>query len=296
MNTPASFELGRNKRLVAGALHYSGVSRLLTKLNLPSNGYVRAINYHQTLPENATNFERHLALYRRHFVGVSRDDLSQLLKTGTWKHDKPGLLLGFDDGMKSNYEVAAPLLEKYGFVGWFYVPAGLIDCPPTEQRAFADAHDLPGALVETPASDGRYAMTWDQLGDLVRRGHVVGSHTMTHRRMSSSLTAEELRREIVDSKALIEQKLGSACDSFCWVGGEETSYSAEAAKVIAGAGYTFGFQTNAGLTTRDTHPLQINRTNIEDRWPISMVTFQLSGIVDRKYAAKRDRIERLTRT
>lgn len=296
MNTPASFELGRTKRLVAGALHLSGLSRLLAKLNTPANGYVRAINYHQTIPRNAVNFEGHLLTYRKRFSCVTASDLTILLTRGRWGHDKPGLLISFDDGMKSNYDIAAPLLEKHGFVGWFFVPVGFIDCPPAAQREYADAHGMPGALVETPAADGRVAMNWIELRDLVHRGHVVGCHTQSHRRLGTSLSPDELRAEIADVKTTMEQRLGSPVGSFCWVGGEDDSYSAEAARVIAGSDYQFAFQTNAGLTTGRTHPLQINRTNIEDRWPLSIVAFQLSGLTDRKYAAKRERIEQLTRT
>jgi hypothetical protein len=80
------------------------------------------------------------------------------------------------------------------------------------------------------------------------------------------------------------------------VGGEETSYSAGAARAIADAGFRFSFMTNSAPITASTHPLQLQRTNIEASWPLDAVAFQLSGTVDLQYRAKRNRVNRATRT
>ncbi len=42
-------------------------------------------------------------------------------------------------------------------------------------------------------------------------------------------------------------------------------------------------------------PLQIQRTNLEAAWPLDVVRFQLSGVMDALYAPKRRRVNRLTR-
>lgn len=51
------------------------------------------------------------------------------------------------------------------------------------------------------------------LRELVRRGHAVGSHTMTHRPLSR-LTHGERRAELADSRTLIADTSGAVCEAF----------------------------------------------------------------------------------
>ena len=67
---------------------------------------------------------------------------------------KGGIVITIDDGTVDHYEIAAPTLEKYGMRGIF---------------------NIIGSRVGQPGY-----MTWDQLRDLVKRGHELGNHTWTH--------------------------------------------------------------------------------------------------------------------
>ena len=80
---------------------------------------------------------------------------------------------------------------------------------------------------------------------------------------------------------------------FCWVGGEETSYSSEAAKLIS-ENYKYSFMTNNAVIRPGDDPLQLQRTNIEAENPLELVRFQLSGLMDVYYTGKRRRVNRLT--
>lgn len=260
---------------------------------------VRAINYHGTPQDRAEGFERQLRFYSRHFEPVDRAGLEDLLAGGRRSRSagKPGLLISFDDGLLSNYEVAAPLLEKYGFAGWFFVPVAPIGDPrlagdPEHRERIRLRHgiDVSGEAREKPAF-----MSWAQVRDLGRR-HVVGCHTMNHCRLYGTLTEEKLRLEILESRVELERRLDREVDAFCWVGGEEDTYSRRAAEWIAKAGYRISFMTNPCPITAGTSPLQLQRTNIEADWPMPQVRFYLSGVMDVAYTRKRRRVNRLTRT
>ena len=138
-------------------------------------------------------------------------------------------------------------------------------------------------------------MSWVDAGNLARQ-HVIGCHSMTHARLRATLGVAALRHEIIASKLLMEARLGQAVHSFCWVGGEESSYSREAAELIDEAGYRYSFMTNTHPITEQTHPLQLQRTNLEANWPVSWVEFYLSGIMDAARTRRRKRINRLTNT
>lgn len=280
------------KLLLARTMAATGLSAFLLGAQsvIHRQGYVRAVNYHGTLPEHAALFEEHLRFYAEHFCPVTLGELDRFFKDGAWIAPKPGMVISFDDGLRSNFDVAAPILEKFGFTGWFFVPVGFIDAPVDEQRNFARAHAI--TYDQCPA-DGRLAMSWDELRALSIR-HVVGSHTRTHRRMESRLPAADIQDEIAGARVDLEARLGRPVETFCWVGGEERNYSAEAASVVRQAGYRYGFMTNNAPLVPGTDQFQIQRTNIEAAWPLEIVRFQLSGVMDALYAAKRSRVNRLT--
>ena len=79
------------------------------------------------------------------------------------------VVFSFDDGGVSFYTKAAPILEKYGFKGLFFISTSYIGTP--------------GFLTEA------------QIRDLAERGHEIGSHTHTHPQDISKLLREEMHTE-----------------------------------------------------------------------------------------------------
>lgn len=272
----------------------SGLSRLMDlptadrvidsvqRLRMP---FVRALNYHDVPPEDAARFEEHLRYYVAHYVCVAEADLVGLL-AGQWPHAKPGLLLSFDDGLRSHAEVVKPLLEQYGISGWFFVPIGFVDSPESDQQGFAQRHRID--CFE--ARPGRLALTWEQVRDLDRR-HTVGCHTWDHHRLSGEV---DFVREIRDAKAKLELELGHAVSDFCWVGGEEASYSRAAAQMIRDAGFERSFMSSSSPIRPGSNPLQLQRTNVESGYELALVRLLLSGVADLWHARRRRRVNRQT--
>ncbi len=242
--------------------------------------YIRAINYHGTPKKYQYNFENQLIFFKKNYSTVSLVDLENLLN-GKWIKEKPGLIISFDDGLKSNYDVAMPLLEKYGFIGWFFIPVGLIG---TGNCKLQD---------NTSNNDCGY-MTWGNVIELSKR-HIIGCHTLTHCRLFSNISEDKLESEIINSKKILEKKLKKKNKIFCWVGGEENTYTAKASKYIQKAGYKYSFMTNNELISYNTDRFHLQRTNIEADWSLHLVKFYLSGIIDIIYTKKRNRINKLTR-
>jgi peptidoglycan/xylan/chitin deacetylase (PgdA/CDA1 family) len=274
----------------------TGIDRVLLGLQrfVNRNGHVRAVNYHAVPQWHAESFRRQLEWYRKNFSSVGLDDLDALFATSTWKKDKPGLIVSFDDGRRDNVDVALPLLEEYGFIGWFFIPVGFVEAPPREQFTFAQTQRI-FRLPQDEKAD-RLAMTWDEIRDLDRRGHVVSCHTWTHCRLNESVPGDQQEREIAGAKSKIEQEIGRNVAAFGWVGGEESSFSAAAAHRVADAGFRYGFMNANAVITPKTNPLQLQRTNVEAVWPIEVVRFQLCGLMDAYSWRKRRRVDRLTRT
>jgi len=253
-------------------------AELLLQQMIYGNSFVRAISYHGTPSILAHNLEKHLRYFRHHFRPVMRLELDNLF-AGDTGGDKPGLLITFDDHHLSHYEVAAPLLEKYGFRGWFFVVSEQIEPTPARDRYGPGEHNL----------------SWKELSELQQRGHIVGSHTSNHIRLSKDLSPDVLNAEIAGSKKHLEEKLGVEIDSFCYPGSEAFGHSTAAARVIRESGYRYAFSTNSAPIQQHTNPLMIHRTGVDISYSLSRIRVAVSGAADIWFYKRRRRIDDLAR-
>lgn len=132
------------------------------------------------------------------------------------------VVISFDDGDLSCHSIAAPILERHGLRGHFFVVTGWIGQPGF--------------------------MTADHLRDLVRRGHAVQSHSCSHPRLPS-LPAARIDKELCDSKSDLEWILGVPVTQFSIPGGAYDDRVIEAARR---AGYAAVFNSVAGYN-EDAH-------------------------------------------
>jgi peptidoglycan/xylan/chitin deacetylase (PgdA/CDA1 family) len=275
------------KSLLGGVLGSELVYRMTDRrLNRPKMPFVRAVNYHDTPQKLASNLRTQLEWYSSHFSNCNYSQLRNLLENGAWDSPKPGLIISFDDGLRSNYEIATPLLEEFGFIGWFMVPAALPETDSAGHEEFA----VTNTIIHQGLNANALGLSWDDVRDLERRGHVITCHSMNHQRLSDSLSDEQLHEEIVRSKSLMESRLGHPVTGFTWVGGEEFSYSRRAFNTMVQANYSEIFCTNNEPIVARQNPLFLERSNIEAHFSMNQVRLVLGGLYDRKYAAKRQRV------
>ena len=190
---------------------------------------------------------------------------------------KPGLLITFDDGYLDNYFVAYSFLQTQKIPAVYMVSAGLI-----------------GKRIEVDGSLNQY-VELNQLKEMIQNNSFIGCHTFSHHRMNMKDSQDTLNHEIVESKRTLEKLLSIPIDAFCWCGGEETTYTKKASDLIKQTGYSLGFMTNSFPITPHSKCFQLDRTNIESNWPVSLVKFQLCGFIDLLYSKKRKRIHELTK-
>jgi peptidoglycan/xylan/chitin deacetylase (PgdA/CDA1 family) len=276
------------KRGAAALMHLAGVSSLSSVLQRRMlSPFIRVVYYHDVPAAMADKFAEQLSFFRRSFVPATKADLDRLLSDGLWPHDRPGIILTFDDGLRSHYEVVAPILDELGFQGWFFVPVDLLTLAPAEQPAAAVRH---GVLHDCDINrDPRVFMSEQQLVAMSVR-HIVGCHTATHVRLSKELSESRLHTELDSAKRRLESILGRAVEAFSWVGGEEWAYSEAAAKVVSSL-FNYAFTTNTCVTRPETPRLKIDRTHLEASFSAALVRLHLSGMMDLYYRPKRRRVD-----
>ena len=203
---------------------------------------IRSVNYHNTPAHRADQLDRELAALAEKFDPMTENLLDSYLRTGTWQAEKPGVLLAFYNGYRNNYDVALPLLEKHGLIGWFFAVPGYSSCPPADQRAYSAPRSL--RIIENEYADGRFALSWDEMRDLDRRGQVVASHTRTHTEVVLG-DVDQLNSEIVGAQDDFERELGHKVRSFAWLSGGRYGENADADAAVDRAGYGFLFSNLA---------------------------------------------------
>lgn len=122
------------------------------------------------------------------------------------------VVLTFDDGVKSQYTVAAPLLKDCGFNATFYISEGL--------RFLKDKE--------------RY-MTWEEVAAMDADGFEIGNHTRQHRNVTTQ-APEELREDIEHINQRCAEYGITKPSTFCYPG---YHYDANAVGVVGAQGFTF---------------------------------------------------------
>jgi peptidoglycan/xylan/chitin deacetylase (PgdA/CDA1 family) len=113
------------------------------------------------------------------------------------------VLLTFDDGMLSDYDVAFPILAEKGRRAAFFITTAEV------------------------GAKGR--VTWEHLREMAAAGMTLGAHGHTHRFLPE-LGADEQRVELETSRALIEDKTGAAVRMMSLPGGRFRSDTCAAAR------------------------------------------------------------------
>lgn len=257
------------KKIIAEICNILGISNIcFNKLGSKyNNNYVRVINYHNTEKEYIELFEQHIKYLNNRFEIISIDEFKSFLNHKKTFSKKPGLLITFDDGYLSNYEYGVDVLDKYNIKGTFFISTDLID-----------------------NNDSRY-INKDQIKEMIKRGHTIGNHTASHHRFKETDSNEVLNKEIIESNSKLNKEFNIDNDCFCFVGGEIPVYTKEAFNLIKGH-YKYSFTTLTQVSTCNTNPLLIHRTNVESFWNLGLVKFQTSGLWDLLYKNKAKSVER----
>jgi peptidoglycan/xylan/chitin deacetylase (PgdA/CDA1 family) len=211
------------------------------------------------ITHSAKEFDTHMKLVARHFRVITLDELVAFQENGS-RLPRRSVVITFDDGYLDNYEIAAPILSKYGLRAAFYITGGSIgkgavspwfcrvrhafrlasvdrwenpidgktwELRDVAQRRYAyleacrhsaslsgsNQHAFVEVLESTlgaPAcpSAEHLMMDWSHVRKLHEADHTIGSHTLTHPNVAF-IDEEELRREVRESKAILERELST---------------------------------------------------------------------------------------
>lgn len=178
--------------------------------------------------------------------------------------DKPYVAFSFDDGFAECANTICPVLERYGVNGMFFVNPGFIDGDEDYIRWFTNV------VMHNP---GKKPMSWDTLSEIMKRGHIIGAHTVDHRMININ-DVSELGHQIVDCKTIIEEKLGCTCEYFAWPYGTFEDANDKALE-IATQTYKYIFSLTDYKHYYSMNGKVINRRHFEPYWPVAHTLYFL---------------------
>ena len=112
---------------------------------------------------------------------------------------------------------------------------------------------------QVPTESGLLMMTYDQARTLLRQGHIVGSHTMTHPNMAH-VSLQDTRHELAESKHRLEQQLNAPVVHFSYpCPALSPHWTEQTVTASRDAGYQTAVTTNAGLSRKGDDPLSLKR-------------------------------------
>ena len=113
--------------------------------------------------------------------------------------------------------------------------------------------------IAPPSEESCRMLSWEQLRGMVRHGHIVGSHTVSHPNLAH-VGWEELKTELVDSKRRLEQELGVTVPHFAYPNPILTPHwSTQTVDAIRRAGYRTAVIATPGIVRRHDDPLCLHR-------------------------------------
>lgn len=171
--------------------YYPGITKLVKEYTVPPDIFDDQLAY---LRDNG-------------FVPITLDELMAHLTSNAPLPARP-VILTFDDGWENQFRYAFPILQKYGYIGTFYIYSN-----PIGKKVF---------------------LKWDEIQMLVAAHMVIGDHTKSHPELSKITDDATLKQEIEESRRIIEAKIKKPVRDFAYPFGDFNNHTID---IVKQAGY-----------------------------------------------------------
>jgi peptidoglycan/xylan/chitin deacetylase (PgdA/CDA1 family) len=169
------------------------------------------------------------------FHSILPDELYACLIQGKPLPPRP-VVISFDDSHKEHYAIAAPVLEKTGFRGVFFVMTVTIG-----KKGYLSGTDIHA---------------------LHKKGHAVGCHTWDHPHLSGELGLPDADRQLRSARETLEKITASPVTSFAYPFG---AWNEALVEQLQKNGFRIAFQLSGRNMSR--HPqFTVRRIMVNGNW------------------------------
>ncbi|WP_320051697.1 polysaccharide deacetylase family protein [uncultured Acetobacteroides sp.] len=182
--------------------HKNSAAQILSKPEVPVLCYHRiADNRKGDYTVAVATFEAHVkALADSGYHSISPAQLYAYLVYNSPLPQKP-VMITFDDSREEHTAVAAPILERYGFRGVFF--------------------------IMTITYNKKNYMTKAQIAQLAKRGHTIGLHSWDHTMATKYKEESDWQKQVAKPKDVLEKVAGIPVEYWAYPNGVYNHHSAE---------------------------------------------------------------------
>jgi len=221
--------MSKHRRLTGIAGVIIVIAGILFINSLQQEYVVPIIMYHSVSPQShpgmkrlivsPKTFERQMRFLKEQRYNVL--PLEALVKLIKAKQVPPKTIaITFDDGYKDNYTYAFPVLKKYNLPVTIFIIVNEIGRPQADR------------------------LSWEEIKAMQDSGLITfGSHTIGPEPLINIKSKEEVKRQISDSKKILEEKLARKINFFSY---PEGMFDAGIRQLVIDAGYLAAVSTKPG--------------------------------------------------
>jgi peptidoglycan/xylan/chitin deacetylase (PgdA/CDA1 family) len=173
---------------------------------------------------------------------ISLGQVPEQLRAGSERSD--AVVITFDDGFRSVYEHALPVLQAYRFPATVFLVTDYCE----------KSNVWPS---QPPYIKHKPLLRWSEINQMTQAGISFGSHTRTHPNLRE-LSRDMAEEELAGSKRIIEDFTGRPADTFAY------PYGAYDATIVALARihYRLACSTILGFAGLDSDPFALERIDM----------------------------------
>lgn len=213
--------------------------------------------YHAVPVDLADRFAAQMAHLRAH-ANIVRSDYA-----GPLDPTRPNVAVTFDDAFRTVREHALPSLIRLQIPCTIFVPTGWLGRSP-------------GWAMETSGDRNEIIMTAEEILSLPADLVSIGSHTVSHPRLTT-LQEAEISAQLVDSRAALETMLGRTVDTLAFPYGD---HNARAVQLANAAGYRYVYTVAPQAIAAGDTSLSRGRTSVDPSDSLSLFALKMRGAFD----------------
>ncbi len=281
-----------------------GSAVILTYHGFTDKNTRNGIENHQGKHVLIEKFEKQIQFLKKNYHLLSLQEWVRSCRESK-KMPKRSVILTLDDGYRSNYTLAFPVLKKYDVPATVFVSTAFV-----EERVPLWPDRLEYALNKGPARSGNpfefetgfrlqlkqmppgqrlraveeienqsgrrldfreetpaiyQPLQWSEVLEMLKSGLVTIGSHTHTHPILTRCSPEDMKTELQFSKNIIEKQTGEPCRLFCYPNGGPGDFNAATKSLLQATGYECGLTTAEGFNTPRTDFYELKRMGVRNQ-------------------------------
>ena len=230
--------------IITSVIFYQSIFLITNNTVYAEEITIPILTYHNFTTEEGSSYKINIVEFKKqmgylaahNYSVISLSELLTGVKTGQLP-PKP-IAITIDDGFKSTYTLAYPVLKKYNLPATLFLYTNFIE-------------------------KNSYSLTWEEIIEMTKNNIEIGSHTLSHCNLLKYKKNENyetylarVKKEIFLSKEILESKIERKTKFFAYPYG---AYSSIIKDLVMQAGYEGILNANSMNNTLTVGPFSLNR-------------------------------------